>query len=92
MQTDEPDGEAREPKHLVATATAVTAGDSLEAEMIKGMLETAGIPVMLQGTNIGFRRLGSVAGGPVDVVVPAERLAEARELLEEAEKHGGEVR
>ena len=71
--------------------TAVTASNTFEADVIKGMLETAGIPVMLRSTNIGFERLGSIATGPVDVVVPAECLAEARDLLAAAENHSTET-
>lgn len=71
--------------------TVTTASGPFEADVIKGLLESAGIPVMLRSTNIGFERLGSVATGPVDVVVPAGQVVEARQLLAEAENHSAET-
>ncbi|MCZ7572369.1 MAG: DUF2007 domain-containing protein [Ardenticatenaceae bacterium] len=54
----------------------------LEAEVIKGKLESYGIPVLLQ-----YESAGVVFGltidklGEVQVLVPAERAAEARALI-----------
>ena len=68
----------------------------LQAEVIKGQLETAGIPVMLD-----YESLGRVVGltvdglGEVRVLVPDERAEDARQLLkasasDEAETAPGE--
>ncbi len=71
-----------------ATWKAVTtAPNHLMAEIVRGSLEAAGIPVMLAGesyaTTYGLSE-------PVDVMVPAERLAEAEALLaEETEASSG---
>lgn len=65
-----------------ATWKAVTtAPNQLMAEIVRGSLEAAGIPVMLAGesyaTTYGLSE-------PVDVMVPAERLAEAEAVLAES--------
>lgn len=51
-----------------------------EAEMLKARLEGEGIPVMLVRTG-GFDVPDFLAAGPRDVMVPADRETEARELL-----------
>lgn len=65
------------------------AGDGVEGAMIKGLLESAGIPAFLQGSatkadgsELAFRMLvrGS-GGGPQDVMVAAERAEEAAAVL-----------
>jgi len=63
------------------TLVCRTAG-LLQAEVIKGRLESAGIPVMLDYESAG-RVLGiTVSGlGEVRVLVPDERAEDARELL-----------
>jgi hypothetical protein len=59
------------------------AAGMLQAEVIKGQLETAGIPVMLDYESLG-RVFGlTVDGlGEVRVLVPDERAEDARQLLE----------
>jgi hypothetical protein len=54
----------------------------LEAEAVKGRLETSGIPAALDYESIG-RTLGiTIDGlGEVRILVPSERAADARELL-----------
>lgn len=54
----------------------------LEAEAIKGRLETSGIPAALDYESIG-RTFGiTIDGlGEVRILVPIERAADARELL-----------
>jgi hypothetical protein len=54
----------------------------LEAEAIKGRLETSGIPVAFDYESIG-RTFGiTIDGlGEVRILVPIERAADARELL-----------
>jgi hypothetical protein len=59
-----------------------TAG-MLQAEVIKGRLESAGIPVLLDYESLG-RVMGiTIDGlGEVRVLVPDERAEDARQLLE----------
>ncbi|HBT46875.1 MAG TPA: hypothetical protein DEA73_03180 [Peptococcaceae bacterium] len=59
----------------------------LEASLVKGLLESAGIPVRLRGEAIG-RLYGLNLGplGEVEVLVPEGKVDQAREILEE---HGG---
>jgi len=66
--------------------TATTAHDNVAACIVKGMLEAAGIPVMLRlaDSGAGWEFPATMGGpGPVDVLVPAERLDEARRLIDE---------
>ncbi len=56
----------------------------LEAQVIKGKLESAGIPVFLKYESLGRVYGITVDGlGEVQVVVPKERAEEARALIEE---------
>ena len=59
----------------------------LAAEVAKGKLEAAGIPALLRYEAIG-RVLGLTVNGlgKVEVLVNAEREAEARELLQESDE------
>lgn len=56
----------------------------LEAEAVKGSLETSGIPALLDYESLG-RTLGITIGGlgEVRVLVPIDRAEDARELLRE---------
>ncbi|GFN24048.1 MAG: DUF2007 domain-containing protein [Thermoanaerobacteraceae bacterium] len=56
----------------------------VEASLMKGLLESAGIPVRLRGEAIG-RLYGLNLGplGEVEVLVPEGKAAQAREILEE---------
>jgi Putative prokaryotic signal transducing protein len=67
-----------------------TAADIVTASVIKGLLESAGIPVLMRSSgSAGWLFPGTPGGGgSVDVLVPAECLAEAQELIAEAEKGG----
>jgi hypothetical protein len=70
---------------------AAFAKDRVEAEMIHGLLENAGIPSLLEpaGLNVDGPQLGfglasqGFGGGPQRVMVHAGRADEARALLEE---------
>lgn len=54
----------------------------LEAEAIKGRLETSGIPAALDYESVGRTYGITIDGlGEVRVLVPSERAADARELL-----------
>jgi hypothetical protein len=59
-------------------------GSEPEAELLCSLLRSEGIPCILQKTNFaaGVGDGMSVIGGPREVVVHADRLAEAREVLE----------
>jgi hypothetical protein len=63
------------------------ANDRLEAEMIQGLLESAGIPSVLQHTGVDGPSLGfgllNPGGGSRRVMVRANELEEARTLLAE---------
>lgn len=62
---------------------ATVAPDIVTATSVKTVLEEAGIPVMLRAYGCsGWLVPGTPGGaGPLDVVVPADRLAEAEELI-----------
>ena len=59
--------------------------DMMEAEVLKAALETADIPVVLRGETAG-RIYGITASelGSVFVLVPSDKLEEARALVEDS--------
>ena len=61
----------------------VRVAGQLEAEVLRAALETAGIPVVTEGEAYG-RIVGLTVGplGDVRIMVPADRLDEARELVD----------
>ncbi len=67
------------------------AADGVEGAMVRGLLESAGIPAFLQssatrvdGSELAFGMLArGSGGGPQDVMVPAEHAEEAAALLAE---------
>jgi hypothetical protein len=71
-----------------------TTGDSVAAALIKGLLEAEGVPVMLRAYgSAGWLFPGTPGSlGAMDVLVPAERLDEARALLADAEAAGEDAR
>lgn len=70
-----------------------TAAGMLQANLVKAMLEAAGLPVLVYGesaaTVYGFT-VGDM--GRVELWVPADRLAEAEEIVADFEKSGDESR
>ena len=60
--------------------------DPMEAEILKAALESAEIPVVLLGESVG-RLMGVPATelGEVHVLVPPDRIDEARALVESSE-------
>ncbi len=60
-----------------------TAMGELNADVIKGKLESAGIPAMLQIQSPDVFPMSVGEMGEVKVLVPKEREQEARALLEE---------
>jgi hypothetical protein len=65
---------------------ATVVGNETEGEMIRGLLESAGIPSILQGAGMvatlrhGFPTV-PVYGGSQKVMVHANRLADARQVI-----------
>jgi hypothetical protein len=69
--------------HYLGLTLVYRAAGMLQAEVIKGQLETAGIPVMLDYESLGRVYGFTVDGlGEVRVLVPDERAEDARQLLE----------
>lgn len=70
---------------------AAVVPDIVAASLVQAMLEQAGIPVMLRSSgSMNWLVPGTPGGaGPLDVMVPQERLAEARELVSTLEGGGG---
>lgn len=65
-------------------ALVATASGRLEAEILRGLLEANGIPVWLLGESAGSAiGLGVGPLGQVDIRVPNEFEAQAREVLGE---------
>ena len=71
------------------------ANDLAEGEMIRGLLESSGIPSVLQQVGIGGPSLGfgllSPGGGSQQVMVHAHRAEEARALLATTLNEGEQV-
>lgn len=88
-------GDDRSESELVKVAFA---RDRVEAEMIHGLLENAGIPSLLEqeGLNVDGPQLGfglatrGFGGGPQRVMVHASRAEQARALLAETLVEDGE--
>ena len=59
-----------------------TAGTEVEAVILKGLLEEAGIPVMVRSREvIAYGELVELAAGWGDLLVPDDRATEARDLI-----------
>ena len=57
-----------------------------EAEMIRGLLQSEGIPSFVQQTTVGSAMAGGLAGapgGPREILVPEQSLERARKVLEQ---------
>jgi hypothetical protein len=63
-----------------------TLGTEEEAELIRGFLETYGIPCQVESVHSHEFPVNVSALGNVRVEVPTERAAEARQLLAERER------
>jgi len=73
------------PRRPGMTVIYRTAG-LLQAEIVKGRLESAGIPAMLDYESLGRVMGVTVDGlGEVRILVPTERAEDARQLLEPRE-------
>jgi hypothetical protein len=73
--------------HALDMVTLWTSGGTnaeIEADMIRGVLESNGIPVLVVGAS-------QYPNLPVEVRVPRGRLKEAEELIEQAQKAGPEA-
>ncbi|HEV3232697.1 MAG TPA: DUF2007 domain-containing protein [Candidatus Dormibacteraeota bacterium] len=72
----------REP-HGDAGWEPVAAVGAMEAEVLRAALETADIPVVSRGETVGtIYALTATELGQVVLLVPADRLEEARALLQ----------
>lgn len=72
-------------------APVYQAQDEMEAEVVREVLESAGIPVLLTG---GASSVYPVSIGPwagESIAVPESRLEEAREVLRQALQSGEEA-
>ncbi|MDD2572956.1 MAG: DUF2007 domain-containing protein [Bacillota bacterium] len=81
QDTPEQPGERGDWEHLVFLYS------EMEADIVRGLLETAGIPVIKTYKGMGVLHkvyTGKATG--VDLYVPAERLVQAKELLEAGTK------
>ncbi len=61
-----------------------TTGTGFEADAMRATLEEAGIPVLVRGNQAGIFGVGfqgPVIGG-IDVLVPSDAVARARELID----------
>ena len=77
-------------KKPVGLVTVYVAQGMLRAMVVRGALETAGIPVMLSYESVGPIIGLTVNGiGKVEVRVPLEWEAEARDLLDTQPHSGG---
>lgn len=68
---------------MPATQVLTTLATSFEGDIVVSMLKSAGISAALRAACLS---LGAAEMGPVDVLVPASQLADARELLAQAEQ------
>jgi len=70
---------------MSAPVPLTIASNEAEAEMIRGLLETAGIPSMHRPTNFGAGATdGFTPSGAREVLVNAEQLEDAKIVLEDA--------
>jgi predicted xylose isomerase-like sugar epimerase len=69
---------------MVTLWSSATITAELEADMIKGVLESNGIPVMVVGAS-QFANLG------FEVKVPRGKVKEAEELIDQAEAAGSDA-
>ena len=70
---------ARDPAPEPRWTRAAVALHQPEAEMLAGLLADHGIPAMIRRTTYDVPDM--LAGGPRELLVPADRELEARELL-----------
>jgi Putative prokaryotic signal transducing protein len=65
-----------------------TTPDGMLAAVLRGRLESAGIPTMARSYGAGgWLFPGGPSGfGPVDILVPASRLEEAEQILSETDE------
>jgi hypothetical protein len=72
-----------------ASGTAFTAADLAEADIVKALLLANGVPAIIKDDSAVAMLDGMVRGNlGIDVLVPADRLDEAREIIEEARRVG----
>jgi Putative prokaryotic signal transducing protein len=62
-----------------------TVGGSFQAEILRGLLEAQGVPVVLSQEGAGHSAYAVTVGplGEVQILVPAEELSNARKVLDD---------
>jgi len=84
-------GRKKWSKHPGLVEVYVVSG-LLRAEIIKGKLETNGIPTLLEYESLGPVMGLTVDGlGQVRILVPEDQAEIARDLLEESEENGDDM-
>ena len=73
--------------------TVFTAKDSVEAEIVRGILESAGIPCYVNPGVTKWARGTSMLGGlqSIDIMVLESKAWEARKIIEEAMEAGSDM-
>jgi hypothetical protein len=75
--------ESTAPEHDAAFEVAYTASGEIEAQAVRSALEAAGIPARLKMEAAQTLFAVTVDGlGAIGVMVPADRLEEARSIIE----------
>jgi len=87
------EGERRSRVAHMKLERLTTSADSVAAAVIKGLLEAAGIPVLLRAyQSAGWLFPGTPGSlGAMEVLVPGEHLKQARRVLDEAEAAAAEA-
>ncbi|MDO8585675.1 MAG: DUF2007 domain-containing protein [Armatimonadota bacterium] len=69
----------------------MVAQDVIEADIIKTILGSAGIPVLVQSDTMHIYRATLLHERPIVVLVPASKRAEAEDVLKQASEGGKEI-
>jgi hypothetical protein len=76
------DAEEKEPVYGDGNlVTLLSTFDRMEADIIKGVIESAGIPVMIQSSGHSIYDRGRLPQRPYGIVVPGSKCDEAAESL-----------
>lgn len=80
-------GSDRDPEIL---GEAMTADSIAEAQVVTALLRAAGIPLYVDGRLLQdeFALSQAISGAGRKIMVPASRVAEAREVIQRARKQG----
>lgn len=67
----------------MATVNLITCANVIEAEILKGALDSAGIPSILQGVNSSL--INAIPAVDVSILVREEDLEDARIVIEKSQ-------